>query len=176
MTAALWLLTLIFFGTAHAVDWPNASNYVVELQKAGNGKHWTVDVQLMSSGSITVAPLIVDSSIGHSIIMSQLLCDIRVCPSCSYTPPPPPPPPASSSCLPINPTPSATGLDTLLVDNAQVSLFVSPANAAAAFLNGTFPTSPSNFFLAVPGNSGDDLTKLQLGALFWNGTAGRWSA
>lgn len=168
MLPALWFLIAALYSTAHAAAWPNSSNHVVALQKAWDGKHWTADVQVKtSSAGISTVPLIIDSSISHMIVMSQLLCDLRVCEGCSYTPP------ISGSCLPVNPTPNAVAEDNLLVDQATVALFVAPASAAIAFLNQSFPSSPSNFHLAVPSSSGGDQAKLMRGAQFWNGTAGR---
>jgi hypothetical protein len=162
------LFAAALFGMAHAIDWPNSSHTVIPLQKVWNGKHWTVDVQVKTSASgIVTVPLIIDSSIGHMIIMSQLLCDVRVCDGCGYVPP------ATGSCLPVNPTPSASAESSLFVDLTTVSLFVAAASAPIAFLNKSFPPSPSNFQLAVP-DSGDQ-TKILRGAAFWNGTAGRLS-
>jgi hypothetical protein len=168
MSSVMLLFAAALFGMAHAIDWPNSSHTVIPLQKVWNGKHWTVDVQVKTSASgIVTVPLIIDSSIGHMIIMSQLLCDVRVCDGCGYVPP------ATGSCLPVNPAPSASAETSLFVDLTTVSLFVAAASAPIAFLNKSFPPSPSNFQLAVP-DSGDQ-TKILRGAAFWNGTAGRLS-
>ena len=168
MRLALLILTAALCSTAHATSWPNSSSLVVALQKAGNGKHWTVDVQVKtSSAGIVTVPLIIDSSIGHMIVLSQLLCDVHICEGCSYAPP------TSGSCLPVNPTPSASGEDNLLVDMTTVALFVASASAPMSFLNQSFPISPTNFHLAVPSSSGSDQAKILRGAQFWNGTAGR---
>ena len=145
MPLALWLLTTAFCCVVHALPWPGSNNTLLPLRISPNGKHWTVDVQVKttSAGTATV-PLIIDSSIGHTIIMSQKLCDLRVCDGCGYVPP------ATGTCLPANPTPSATGEESLQVDGTIVSLPVASSTAAAAFLNQSFPVSPSNFALAVP--------------------------
>ena len=168
MSPPLWLFVPVFFSIVHAVPWPNTNNTVVPLRMAPDGKHWTVDVQVKTSSSGTViVPLIVDSSIGHAVIMSHSLCDLRICDGCGYTPP------ATGTCLPVNPTPAASGEESLLVDGTTVSLFVASASAPAAFLNSSFPVSPSSFALAVPGDNGGDRYKLQRSAAFWNGTGGR---
>ncbi len=168
MRPAVWFITAAFFGFAHAALWPNSSNYVVALQKAWNGKHWTADVQIKtSSAGVATVPLIIDSSISHMIVMSQSLCDLRVCEGCGYTPP------ITGTCLPVNPTPNAIAEDNLLVDMTTVALYVASGSAPIAFLNQSFPLSPSNFHLAVPSSSGNDPAKIIRGAQFWNGTAGR---
>ncbi len=152
----------------HTLSWPGANNTVMPLRIVPNGKHWTVDVQIKTSGAgIATVPLIIDSSIGHSMIMSQILCDLRICDGCGYMPP------ATGTCLPVNPTPSATSDESLQVDGTVVSLPVASVAAPAAFFNTSFPVSPANFNLAVPSDQGYDRSKLMRSAAFWNGTAGR---
>ena len=168
MLSMLCTLTPVSYCIAQVAAWPHGNNTVVALSKALNGKHWTADVQIKTSSSdIAIVPLIIDSSISHMLIMSQLLCDLHVCDGCGYSPP------TSGTCLPLNPTPSPTSSSELLVDGSTVALYSTSHTAAVAFLNHSFPSAASTFQVAVPADSDNDRPKIMRGASFWNGTAGR---